>query len=153
MTDQPKATSVESLEQLEKRIASIRGLYYREHSLLNERTNVLLVCQSILMAGLVLGSEEANFLPLVLSSLGLFISLMWLYIGWRTLTIADYFSSQLHRAETLLPQDDRIHSLAREWRGNSRPRFGIRTSICLAVILPALWLIIWSVAMLWRLAR
>ena len=68
---------------------TLKGLADRETDLLNQRTNVLLVYNSILMAGLALAGGALS-IRLILGISGLLSTLIWLYVGKRGADLGEF---------------------------------------------------------------
>ena len=65
----------------EQTIIAARELLYREHDLLNTRTNIFLVVQAIFLGGFSVSlSLSVNF-AYVIVTIGFFYSIMWLSIN------------------------------------------------------------------------
>ena len=114
---------------------------------------MFLICHSILMAGLALGSSAPQNILLLLTTVGFIISAIWVYVGHRTLKVADYYATLVRTGEVALPAEDRIYSNAHDWRRTAanKPLFGIRVSTYLARALPILWFIMWLAAFTWQI--
>ena len=128
----------------------------REDNLLNERTNIFLVCHSILMAGFALGSAAPQFVLLVLTVVGFVFSVFWFYVAYRTLMMVAYFGRLVRKQEKKLGnQEDKIYLNAWKWRKepNNRPLLGFSVSNYISYGLPLLWCIAWLVTFLCQLVQ
>jgi len=128
----------------------LRHLADREHHLLNDRTNIFLIWQSILMAGFALAKDfpEVKF---ILPLLGFVSSLIWFYIGYRSIVVGKYFRDEVRKCEENLSEDERVYTNAENWRKSSRPPgFGFPVSKYFAYFLPGLWGATWLALIHWR---
>ena len=125
-------------------VGVIRGLVDREHGLLNERTNIFLLLQSILMAGFALGDPAPHDFRLIITLMGLISSALWLYIGILSRDVLHYYRKKLLECESGLPGDEMIYTESIEFRDKKQRRI-FRPSIgrCLAFIFPSLWVLTW----------
>jgi hypothetical protein len=124
----------------------LRAKVDREHDLLNTRTNIFLLWQSILMAGFAAGSTTPTVLTLV-SILGLLSSLVWIYIGIASRRMTEWYWEQLRKRESALPKQERLYSDSREYRKTAHCRLaGISVSKCLVYIFPVMWAATWLAA-------
>ena len=130
------------------RLSIYRELLLREYDMVIERSNMFLVYHSILMAGFALGSNAPRIVE-VLPFFGLAASLMWLHIGYRTITVADHLYKKVTSCEESLPEEDRIYSQFLSWRRKEKPPiFRVRLSSYFGIGFPILWAITWSCAIL-----
>ena len=135
------------------RLLYLREKLEKEHSLLNERSNIFLIWQSILIAGLAIGSTQTNFntdIIRVLIVLGLISSIIWLYVGKMGKLGADFFWKKLEIEEAKLPEGERFYIDSFTTRRKRRIfKFAITDIFAYAV--PSIWLIVWlfSLNYLW----
>ena len=128
----------------------LRQLADREHHLLNDRNNIFLIWHSILMAGFALGRDFPQLVT-ILPLLGFASSLIWLYVGHRSIIVADYFWKQIVTCESSLPENERVYTNAQNWRGITHPPIlGIPVTMYFARFLPGLWAATWLVLLVWR---
>ncbi len=124
----------------------MRSNLNRELDLLNERAKMFLTFHSLLITAFAFG-RSSLILATVLPLLGLATTLLWLYLGHRTLLMYGYFRDIVESSETSLPEQDRIFTSEEKFREETRrPIFGIRVSSLfgygLPLILAAAWLAI-----------
>jgi hypothetical protein len=118
----------------------------REHDLLNTRTNIFLLWQSILMAGFAAGSSTPSVLTLV-SILGLLSSVVWIYIGIASRQMTEWYWTQIRSCESALPKQERLYSDSRDYRKKAQGRLaGLSVSKCLVYIFPTMWAATWIAA-------
>ncbi|MEK7281282.1 MAG: hypothetical protein AAB037_02885 [Chloroflexota bacterium] len=111
---------------------------------------MFLLYHSILMAGFALGSTAPK-IATALPILGLFASLVWVYIGHRSLLVGDYFWKRVLECEALLEPDERVFTNALNWRRSTRPPiFGVPVGIYFGRVFPWMWVITWLAALVWR---
>jgi hypothetical protein len=128
----------------------LRGLVDREHHLLHDRTNIFLIWQSILIAGFGLGKDSSQLI-IILPLLGFASSLIWLYVGHRSVKLENYYFRQVLICESCFPESERVYTDAKNWRKiTDAPIMGLRVAMYLAYVLPGLWAITWFVLLLWR---
>ena len=121
----------------------LRQLEDRESRFFTDRTNIFLIWHSILMAGFALGMKLPT-LAILLPSLGITGSLIWLYVSHRGRIQAKYFLEEIRRCELHLPEDERVYSDAQNWRKKTRsPILGIPVSAYFTYVLPVLWALTW----------
>lgn len=128
-----------------------RDAYYqmasREIDLLNERTNLFLLYNSILMAGLALG-KLSDSLMIVVAIAGLLSSFIWLYLGQRGIVLEKFAWKKVYSLEEQQPRDERIHTQFKKYRQDTRPSFfGWRSSVYVGRVIPILWALTWAVVL------
>jgi hypothetical protein len=112
--------------------------------LLNDRARTFLTFDSLLITAFAFG-RSAFPLAIVIPVLGLTTSLLWLYLGHRTLLMYGYFREAVLAAETSLPEAERVFTAEENFREERhRPVLGVRLSVYfgygLPLILVATWL-------------
>ncbi len=141
--------SIQSYEtsNLVKRRDAFYKLVSREIELLNQRTNMFLVYNTILMVGLGLGRLNGA-LSLVVIGSGLLSSFIWIYLGNLGLILEDFFWDKAYMLEDDLDPDEKIYSQFKVQRKTTRRyRFFWRSSVYIGRILPPLWLLTWGVVL------
>ena len=129
----------------------LRQLVDREHHLLNDRSNIFLVWHSILMAGFALGKDLPPLFT-ILPILGLAGSLIWLYMGHRSVVVGKYYRDEVHACEESLPDNQRVYTNSENWRKSTCPPiFAFPVSKYFAYLLPGLWALAWLVLLVWRI--
>jgi hypothetical protein len=112
--------------------------------LLNDRARTFLTFDSLLITAYAFGRNSFP-LTIVIPVLGLTTSLLWLYLGHRTLMMYGYFRDAVIRSERDLPEAERVFTAEEKFRDEKhRPILGIRLSVYfgygLPLILVATWL-------------
>jgi hypothetical protein len=102
------------------------------------------------MAGFALGSDASRVVT-ILAVLGLVGSLIWLFVGHRSVVVAGYYWDRVRECEADLPDAERVYTNAQDWRAKTRPPiFGVAVSSYLAYAFPALWAATWVFALALR---
>jgi hypothetical protein len=115
----------------------------REMDLLDERAKMFLTFHSFLITAFAFGRASSS-LAIVIPALGLITSLLWLYIGRRTLLLYGYFRDALKSFEHNLPEPDRVYTLEEQFREVvHRPFLGIRVSDYFGYGLPIIFVMVW----------
>lgn len=128
------------------KINPLRECVDREHDLLNTRTSLFLLWQSILMAGFAITSAGHGVLILI-STLGMVSSVVWLYIGHISRHMTEWYWQELKQIESNLPEEERLYSNARSFREDHQGRImGLSVTKCLVYIFPTIWAFTWGVA-------
>jgi hypothetical protein len=134
--------------RLNRKLDLLRQLHLREYSLLNERTNMFLLFNLVLMIGFTFRRDIISFkyLPMI----GIFVSMIWIYIGYRTNLVKNYFGDEIIKYEAkLTDKEDRVFSEAFSWRNSKRKSsFYWEASTYTGRVFPVLWSIIWMIAFL-----
>jgi len=121
----------------------LRANLNREIDLLNERAREFLTFQSLLMAALAFGKGSLS-LSFIVPLLGLATSLLWLYLGHRTLLMYGYFRDTVKRYELSVPEADKIFMAEEKFREEEhRPLLGIRVSSYFGYGLPIILISAW----------
>src|SRR5215831_5449369 len=121
----------------------LRSNLNREIDLLNERAREFLTFQSLLMAALAF-SKGSESLSIIVPLLGLATSLLWLYLGHRTLLMYGYFRDTVKRYEVSVPETDRIFTAEEKFKEEEhRPLLGIRVSSYFGYGLPLTLIAAW----------
>jgi hypothetical protein len=130
-------------ESVVKRRDVFRDIALHEIDLLNQRTNMFLVYNSILMAGLAVGSlTEVQRLIITIS--GFFSAFIWLYLGQRGILLEEYAWQKVRELEKKLEDDQRVHTQFIDERHRTRWRIiGRPSSVYVGRWLPFVWLITW----------
>jgi hypothetical protein len=100
---------------------------------------MFLTFHSLLLTAFAFG-RSASSLALVIPLLGLATSLLWLYLGYRTLLMYRYFRATVKSYELNLPEADRIFTAEEKFRDEEhRPLLGIRVSTYFGYGLHSFW--------------
>src|SRR5215831_15410379 len=128
----------------------LRSNLNREIDLLNERAREFLTFQSLLMAALAFGKGSRS-LSIIVPLLGLATSLLWLYLGHRTLLMYGYFRDAVKSYEMAVPEADRIFTEEEKFREQQhRPLLGIRVSSYFGYGLPLILIAAWLALIILR---
>ena len=112
--------------------------------LLNERAKMFLTFHSLLFAAFAFGKTSSASLEIVVPLLGLATSLLWLYLGYRTLLMYGYFRETLMAFERTFPEADRVFTAEEKFREEEhKPLSGIRVSAYFGHGLPLILMTAW----------
>lgn len=116
----------------------------RETDLLNQRTNIFLLYNSILLMSLSLIGVP-NRVKGIIAISGFVSTLIWLYMGWRAKVVIDYANKRVLESELNMSNDgSRIHTDFSNERNRTRPKYiGFSISVYIGRILPVIWAITW----------
>jgi len=122
-----------------------------ETDLLNERTNVLLLYNSILIAALAI-RNIGQYLSLVVGLSGLISTLIWLYLGYRGSSLGEHAWNNVLESEgkmsLALPHTLTEFVLHRKQTRWSVFGWSISASTYMGIVLPSIWAITWLAVLL-----
>jgi hypothetical protein len=128
----------------------LRASLDRELDLLNERAKMFLTFHSLLITAYAFG-RSSLILTVVIPLLGLATSLLWLYLGRRTMLMYGYFRDTVKSFEMSLPEADRVFTAEERFREEEhKPLLGIRVSAYFGYGLPLILVSTWLAILISR---
>lgn len=125
-----------------------RRIVDRQHDQINQRTNVYLILNGLLLAAA--SATIVKLLPTVLSIFGVAINVFWLLLGEYSMKRYLYFYETLLKSETELDERDRIYTQIQ----NNAPKppiigkFKLSSSDFYCTYLPGSMVILWILVLL-----
>lgn len=128
----------------ENTVKVLRTVYEREHDLLNNRTNIFLLSQTVLVGAFTFASS--NFLikmNAIISAFGILFSCLWLVITIYGYQFYKRISKLLAEYEDKLSSDDKVYLKISPFI-EGKKKVPIVTLI-LAWIFPISWILFWLI--------
>lgn len=140
-TRRRSTTSSEIMDSLRR----ARELVDREHEIINERANIFLLANSILITSYILSKNyfirgPLSYLSLLITWFGLFFTIVWMYVRYRALRFEKIYWEETIKLEKYVDKRTRLYSYLRTTHTK-----GIRATIILALFLPFLWMMLWAI--------
>jgi len=126
-----------------------RRIVDRQHDQINQRTNVFLILNGLLLAAAI-GAKDIKFLPTVLSIFSAAINVFWLLLGEYSKNRYFYFYKTLLKSEAELDERDQIYTQIQD-NAPEGPIFGkfkLSSTDFLCTYLPVGITILWLLVLL-----
>jgi len=125
-----------------------RRIVDRQHDQINQRTNVYLILNGLLLAAA--SATIVKFLPTVLSIFGVAINVFWLLLGEYSMKRYFYFYETLLKSETELDERDRIYTQIQNNapKGPIFGKFKLSSTDFHCTYLPGSMVILWLLVLL-----
>ncbi|MCX5901924.1 MAG: hypothetical protein NTV89_00300 [Proteobacteria bacterium] len=130
-----------------------RRIVDRQHDQINQRANVFLLINGLLLTSV--STTSLKFLPKVLSLFGFILNVLWCFLGNYSKKRYAYFYNRLLDIETELPEADQIYTQIKENAPKETicSNFKISStdflSLYLPIIITALWGVIFILIISW----
>jgi hypothetical protein len=130
------------------KILEWRRIVDRQHDLINQKANVFLIINGLLLAAV--STTGIKFMPSLLSLFGIAINLSWYFLGDYSKKRYLYFYSILLETESVLEATDRIYTQIQSNapKGILLGKFKISSTDFLCIILPIAMTIVWIFVLL-----
>ena len=125
-----------------------RRIVDRQHDQINQRTNVFLILNGLLLAAA--SATSLKFLPTVLSIFSAAINVFWLLLGEYSMKRYFYFYETLLESETEIDEQDRIYTQIQNTapKGLIFGKFKLSSTDFLCTYLPGSMIILWLLVLL-----